>query len=157
MTPPYCAVCGKDFRSEYFHTGKGGELIRFADYQPLPEGSVGIPVGAAWFCRSHVDAACSLSALIQKEALESLRQLFGQFSPPIPSPMLDPELWVIATGANLGAVARLVRSTSGWTPAQARERINAGSFLLISGWPSELARWEALLREAGATTEIRYP
>ncbi|OBY87956.1 hypothetical protein A6723_001810 [Pseudomonas sp. AU11447] len=157
MTPPYCAVCGKDFRGEYFHTGKGGDLLRFRDYAPLADGAVGMPRGAAWFCRMHLEDARTLDAQPLGEAIEVLRRRFGGFPPPAIGPMPDPELWVVCAGSNLAAVLRLVRSSSGWTPAQARERLMAGPFCLASGWPCELAPWVELLRQAGASVEIRYP
>ena len=49
VKPQYCWLCGRDFRCEWYHTRGGGELVRFCDYQPLPEGCIGQPQGSSGF------------------------------------------------------------------------------------------------------------
>ncbi|NNF57100.1 MAG: hypothetical protein HKN04_02565 [Rhodothermaceae bacterium] len=68
MRPPICAVC-----HDRFATKEGG-LVRFADYEPLPERVVGHPKGLEWFCGKHHAAAEALSHLATTEALRRIRR-----------------------------------------------------------------------------------
>ena len=53
-----CAICGKPFGLRLFHTGEGGEVIRFADYVAPPPDSIGAdPPGAKWICDQHPEEA----------------------------------------------------------------------------------------------------
>ena len=78
MKPPVCALCGRDFRERWLHDRGGGELVRFADYEPLPPCHVGHPRGAAWFCETHAEAAAALSRSSLGDALRALRARFGE-------------------------------------------------------------------------------
>ena len=71
MEPPICAFCGQDFRDE---SPLPGDLVRFADYEPLPEGMVGHPKGLAWFCGEHIEQARSLQERPLSEALKIMRE-----------------------------------------------------------------------------------
>ena len=73
MRPPICACCGLDFRDDDLHSETSGGLVRFADYEPLPEGMVGHPEGLAWFCSKHITAARALTAYPLSEALKRLQ------------------------------------------------------------------------------------
>jgi hypothetical protein len=72
MKPPICEFCGNDFRGD---SPLRGELVRFADYAPLPEGIVGHPQGLAWFCGEHLEVARSLQERPLPEALKIMREL----------------------------------------------------------------------------------
>lgn len=62
MRPPICEVCGARFDPD-------AALVRFADYEPLPEGQVGHPRGLGWFCGRHLAAARDLTHLAEAEAV----------------------------------------------------------------------------------------
>jgi hypothetical protein len=79
MRPPICDLCGARFEPE------AGGMVRFADYEPLPDGMVGHPQGLEWFCPRHIARARKLSHLPSGTAitrlqrthpLEALRRLF---------------------------------------------------------------------------------
>ncbi len=63
MKPPVCHLCGQDFVDDFLERGGGGDVVRFKDYQPLPEDMGGHPLGAEWFCTKHEVAARKLSGL----------------------------------------------------------------------------------------------
>lgn len=69
MKPPICECCGKDFRDDI---GTGG-TVRFADYEPLPDGMVGHPKGLAWFCGEHLEKARLLQDHSLPDALKMMR------------------------------------------------------------------------------------
>ncbi len=73
MKPPVCALCGRRFPSSE------GRLVKFSNYQPLPERMMGHPVGAVWFCERHVGVAERLSGRTSTAALAAmnLRHPFG--------------------------------------------------------------------------------
>ena len=73
MRPPICALCRRDFR----RLEDGGDLVRFRDQEPLPDGRVGHPRGVEWFCRRHLAAARELSGSSLAEALRELRRRYG--------------------------------------------------------------------------------
>jgi hypothetical protein len=66
MKPPVCEACHKP-------CSDGGDLVTFADYQPLPEGMVGHPRGWEWFCARHLPAARKFAHLATGEALQRIR------------------------------------------------------------------------------------
>lgn len=66
MKPPICAVCGERFSVQ------DGGTIRFANFEPLPEGRVGHPKGLVWFCSAHIEAARAQSKLSSSEAIRAL-------------------------------------------------------------------------------------
>jgi hypothetical protein len=72
MRPPICECCGLDFRGDDLYSETSGGLVRFADYEPLPEGMVGHPPGLAWFCSKHITAARGLTMYSLGEALKRL-------------------------------------------------------------------------------------
>ena len=69
MKPPICEFCGKDFRAAIGE----GSTVRFANYEPLPDGKVGHPKGLAWFCGKHLEQARSL----QERPLSVALQMMG--------------------------------------------------------------------------------
>lgn len=68
MRPPICDLCGKRFDAS------DGGLVRFADYEPLPNGRVGHPKGVLWFCPRHIAAAEKRSEQPSTAAIESMRR-----------------------------------------------------------------------------------
>ncbi len=136
MKPPYCWLCGRDFRCEWFHTRGGGELVRFADYEPLPAEAVGQPYGLEWFCRDHAEQARGLAHLASADALSVLRERL-RLSPPVvePSLMPDPSLWVIKVGPNRVRVFAVIRQASGLSAGEALELLRSAPFELARGWP----------------------
>jgi hypothetical protein len=74
MQPPICAHCHLDFRTDDLYKGASGGLVRFSDYQALPEGWVGHPEGVAWFCAKHIEAARVLDTLPLGKALARMRE-----------------------------------------------------------------------------------
>lgn len=67
MRPPICAVCHREFSLSE------GDTVRFADYKPLPEGTVGHPDGLEWFCEVHLEAAERLRDLPSGKAIRRIR------------------------------------------------------------------------------------
>lgn len=65
MRPPICAVCHES------HDPKS-DLVKFADYRPLPDGMVGHPHGFEWFCSKHLAKARALAHLPQEEAMKKM-------------------------------------------------------------------------------------
>ena len=63
MKPPQCAYCHKRFKAS------NRNLVKFADYQALPERMVGHPKGMLWFCGEHIEKARQLKDLPSKDAL----------------------------------------------------------------------------------------
>ena len=63
MRPPICEVCRR----------KAVETVRFADYEPLPDGMVGHPRGLGWFCRWHLAGARALDGRTMGAAVRRLR------------------------------------------------------------------------------------
>ncbi|SDY19121.1 hypothetical protein, partial [Lysobacter enzymogenes] len=57
MKPPICHLCGRNMLGE---GGPEGDLVAFADFQPLPYGVAGHPHGLEWFCAEHLSAAQSM-------------------------------------------------------------------------------------------------
>ncbi len=101
MKSPICRVCGKDFRSEYFHTGKGGGYLIFADYTELPKNMAGHPSGLDWFCKQHLIDAKSLMHKNLKEAVKQIREKCLIIKSDLPtdySNINDPELWITNVG-----------------------------------------------------------
>lgn len=74
MRPPICECCGLDFRDDDLHSETSGGLVRFADFEPLPEGMVGHPPGLAWFCSKHITAARGFTEMALGAALIRLKE-----------------------------------------------------------------------------------
>lgn len=74
MRPPICACCGLDFRDDDLQSETSGGLVRFADYEPLPERMVGHPKGLAWFCSQHITAARALTDYALGTALAKMKK-----------------------------------------------------------------------------------
>src|SRR5262249_26791201 len=134
---PYCWLCGRDFRCEWFHTEGGGELVRFRDYAPLPEGQVGHPQGLEWFCREHGPAARDLAHLGSTTALAGLQRRFGTFPKPEPSPVQGPSLWVTEVGPNPSHVFAVFRRATGLPATEAVAVFRSGAFEIARGWPQQ--------------------
>jgi len=157
LSPPYCCLCKKDFRCEYFHTGGGGKLVRFRDYRALPLGVSGKPHGLEWFCNEHLAAAQDLAHNNTEEAMSELRQRFGDFAgAERPSLSREPALWVTAVGPNFPTVYAIVRRARSLGPADAWALVQTGEFLVAAGWPAQFQHWRDALEEAGATVAVRY-
>ena len=77
MRPPICELCGKDFRSRWLNLKQGGDLIKFADYMPQSENSVGHPQGAIWFCGEHKKDAKKRKSLTSENALVELSEKYS--------------------------------------------------------------------------------
>jgi hypothetical protein len=157
VKPPFCWLCSRDFRCEWFPTGGGGELVHFLDYKPLPEGCVGHPRGLEWFCRDHAAAAQELAHLDAATALAALQARFGSF-PRVREPTLmpDPSLWVTAVGPHRGRVFALVHQASGFPAGEALALLRSVPFEMARGWPQSFETWRAALIAAGAGVEVRY-
>lgn len=79
MMPPCCRICKGDF-----DPGDGAGLVYFQktesdhawDRRMQEEGMVGHPPYAAWYCKTHFEAAEELSHLPRTEASAQLREWF---------------------------------------------------------------------------------
>ena len=67
MKPPLCAYCRKRI------IASNSNLVRFANYEALPDGKVGHPKGLAWFCDLHVAQAKRFRLKPLGEALRLMR------------------------------------------------------------------------------------
>ena len=63
MRPPICEVCRR----------KAVETVRFANFEPLPDGMTGHPRGLGWFCRWHLWGARRLTGRTMGRAVGILR------------------------------------------------------------------------------------
>ena len=77
MKPPICHLCKRLLSSVASRTKASGDLVRFADYLPLPDRMVGHPHGLEWFCADHVAAAEAASSKNINEAMDELHRIFG--------------------------------------------------------------------------------
>lgn len=71
MEAPTCPVCHQ------YTTG----VVQFADYQPLPQGSIGLPTGYVYFCPAHLQVARQFSHLPSYQAIPMLMQYQQQQQP----------------------------------------------------------------------------
>jgi hypothetical protein len=78
MKPPICRLCERSIDSIASPERKGGDLVKFADYPPLPDGMAGHPRGLEWFCVEHLHAAQALSSRSTGEAMAELLGVFGK-------------------------------------------------------------------------------
>ena len=157
MKAQYCSLCGRDFRYDWFHTGDGGELVRFRDYEPMPEGCVGRPQGLEWFCRDHAPAALSLVTQDSATALVVLRDRFGSSPPDVePTLMPDPSLWVTEIGPNRARVFALIHQAINRPAAEVLAMMHSVPFQLARGWPQSFETLRAACANAGAVVEVRY-
>lgn len=157
MKPAICHLCKRDCRSENFHTGGGGDYVKFADFIPLPQGACGHPQGLEWFCYKHLPSAQVLTYLPEKDALEKLNLEFGEFPPYESNLIADPELWMLDIGPNKYEVFSIIRQAMNLNPAEAKNLLAVGKFKIAEGWPSQFKVWQEALQHAKATVEIRYP
>lgn len=157
--PPYCcAVCGRSFSNEYFHTRGGGDSFRFADFDDRWAGEGYAPgvVGSAWVCREHLEAARQHAKLTMADAIRELRRQFA-VEPRLPiEHKSDPELLLLDVGPNRARVFAIVRQATGASPTEARRLLEHLPLRLAEGWPAQLEHWQKALTEAGATVEIRW-
>jgi hypothetical protein len=138
------------------HVGRGGGLVRFADYHPLPERMCGHSPGSHWFCREHLEAAQELAHLGSSSALAELQSRFGVFAKPELGPVPVPSLWVTAVGPHPARVLAVYRRVSGLPAAAAFAGMRSGPFEVTRGWARELERLRDELAALGADAEIRY-
>ena len=73
MRPPICAVCDRDFRDDLGDSDLTGGMVYFADYESLPDGTVGHPTGLEWFCSIHIRKAKILAHLPTKDAINQIK------------------------------------------------------------------------------------
>ena len=156
MKPPFCRLCGRDFRCEWFHAQSGGDIVSFADFEPLPDGWGGMAAGTDWFCDTHVSRARELAGLPLADALVKLESEYGTFPPPVVGDVADPTLWVTDAGSDFAGVFAAFRHATGLPPADARDRLTKLPALVATGWPAEFRVHMDSLRDRGATVEIRY-
>ena len=75
MKPPVCHLCDKAFDYGWIaNRPVGGDLVKFKNYQPLPNDMDGHPQGAEWFWTKHEAAARKLSNLGLEDAMKRLRR-----------------------------------------------------------------------------------
>ncbi len=149
MKPPICHLCNRDF----LHTSHDGDLVRFADYEPLPPEVDGHPCGLEWFCADHLEAARMLATLTSAEAMVSLRARFVDFPPYDPD--WRPSLWVTAMGPGRIRVLSLFRQANRVSPLEAKVLCAEAEFEFAKGWPYEFEPWRQALSKLGASAEIR--
>ena len=157
MKSEYCWLCGRDFRCELFYAQSGGELIRFRDFAPLPDGVVGHPRGLEWFCRTHAPAARDLSHLDSASALTELQRQFGRFPERVEYlPMPEPSLWVTKVGPHPARVLAVIQQATGRRATEALTVLKSVPFELVRGSPQSFEGWRRSLESAEAGVEIRY-
>ncbi len=159
MKSPICEVCGKDFRSEYLHTGNGGVCLDFADYIELPEDAVGHPFGSGWFCAEHCVEAKTLLSGKFAHAIDIIRKRHSIDEADLPKEypnVTDPELWITDVGQNRNRVFSIIRKAMNVSPLEAKDLLSSGAFKLYSGWPTSFAEYKDELEECGAKVEVRY-
>lgn len=157
--PPHCCtVCGRSFSNEYFHTQRGGDLVRFADFDDsfARKGYVPGVVGAAWICDEHLAAARERVSLPTEAAISDMQQEFG-VSPQAPiQGRLNPELFLIDVGPNRARVFAIVHQATGASPKATRDLLDHLPAKIAEGWPMSFETWQRQLYEAGASIEIRW-
>jgi hypothetical protein len=156
MKPPFCRLCRRDFRCEWFHAQSGGDVVSFADFEPLPDDWGGMAAGTDWFCDTHLSRARELTSVPLSDALATLESEYGSFPPPVVGDVADPTLWVTEVGTDFAGVFAAFRHATGLHPADARDRLTNLPTLVATGWPAEFRVHMESLRNRGATVEIRY-
>ena len=160
MKPPYCHLCHKDCRCESWHFKTGGGYVCFSDFLPLHEDAVGHPRSMEWFCPVHLPAARALASKPLSEAMNCLKQEFGDFEPPLSyAPCPDPELWLTSIGPSPAKVFSIVRRITGRSPNEVKALLEAGNFKIKAGWPVdvELRPTAEALQAVGASVVLRCP
>lgn len=160
MKPPYCHLCHKDCRCESWHFQTGGGYVSFSDFLPLSEGAVGHPRSMEWFCPVHLPAARALASKPLSEAMNCLKQEFGDFEPPLSYvPCPDPELWLTSVGPSRAKVFSIIRRVTGHSPNEVKALLEAGNFRIKAGWPVdlELRPIAEALQAIGASVVLRCP
>jgi len=159
--PGICAACSRDFSERLFATGQGGAEVTFADFVDLPR-STHSP-GREWFCAEHLNAANAHSHEAFLNALQAIRREAGL--PPHGreySRSPAPSLWVLRVGPTPLAVASVLRSICGCSPAHALKMVSTTIFAVEPAErpgvfsPQTLRDWATLLEQAGAATTVRY-
>jgi hypothetical protein len=89
MKAPVCHLCNRSLSSVSSRTATAGDLVRFADYRPLPNGVAGHPHGLEWFCAEHLASAEAFSGKSIDEAMLELGRVFGQFPPSQPNSLAE--------------------------------------------------------------------
>ena len=160
LPPHYCEVCGRDFGNEYFHTGGGGELVAFADFDDStakadPPAAPGV-FGVAWICAEHLPAARERSGLSADAAVRDMQRTFGVRPARPRERKPNPELFVVDVGPNRAKVFAIVRQATGCSPDEARKLLDGLPFKVAEGWPMQFDPWRRELEEAGAVVEVRW-
>lgn len=76
--PPHCYVCGLDL-----HTAPPDErfvLVHFGGHLTTPEGWVGHPSNAVWFCAGHAALGTARESLPTADALREIDAAAGRDS-----------------------------------------------------------------------------
>ena len=76
VMPPQCHVCGLDLRSA--PPGPLSErfvLVHFGGHRPQPEGWVGHPSNAVWFCVEHAALGTARESMPLADALREIAAL----------------------------------------------------------------------------------
>jgi hypothetical protein len=156
--PHHCAICGRSFLNEYFHIQRGGELVRFADFDEsfVRKGYVPGVVGVAWICDAHLHAAWERVNLPTDAAISEMLQQFESV-PKLPVERREnPELFLIDVGPNRARVFTIVRQATGASPEATRNLPDHLPTKIAEGWPISFEHSRCQLRDAGAITEIRW-
>jgi ribosomal protein L7/L12 len=156
--PHYCAVCGRCFSNEYFHTRGGGDLVRFADFDDsaVKLGFVPGVVGVAWICNEHLKAARERGTLGTDAAVRDIQQAFGVNVAEPKEGQRNPELILVEFGANRARVFTIVHQATGLSPKEVKGLLDHLPAKVSEGWPSEFECWRQRLCEAGAKVEVRW-
>lgn len=156
--PHYCAVCGRSFSNQYFHTKRGGDVVAFADCDDsfARQGYVPGVVGVAWICEGHLAAARERVWLPTSAAISELQMQFGVCPKEPIHGRPNPELVLTAVGPNRSRVIAIVHQATGASPKAARDLLDHLPAQIAEGWPMSFETWRCQLCEAGASVEIRW-
>jgi ribosomal protein L7/L12 len=156
--PHYCAVCGRCFSNEYFHTQGGGVLIAFADFDDsgVKQGLVPGIRGVAWICNQHVNAAQERAGFRTDDAIRDLQRSLGVSAAKPAERQPSPELFLVEVGPNRARVSAVVRQATGLSPKHVRDLLHHAPVKIAEGWPAEFETWRKRLCDVGAKVEIRW-
>lgn len=156
--PPYhCAVCGRCFANEHFHTRGGGDLVKFADYHVSddPTRAPGVS-GVAWICSKHLKPARERATLSTYDAIWDIRHALGVELAEPRERKPNPELMLVEVGANRTKVFAILHHATGLSPKEVRDLLDDLPARVSAGWPSEFEYWRQELCDAGAKVEILW-
>ncbi|GAA2641026.1 hypothetical protein GCM10010399_88420 [Dactylosporangium fulvum] len=73
-----CHVCGLDLWAVSGPVDEHFVLVHFGGDAPVPEGWVGHPPNAVWFCREHASVALERAAMPYQAALAEIDAVVGR-------------------------------------------------------------------------------